>query len=136
MTKILLQDVEAVHRSHPRTYSIPRSEQRLNLKVGQLVQLVFLVDPQTSGGATGERMMVSLMTFKRGQEVGSHSHPHEQAGYCVSGRFELTIGDQTAEIGPDDSYVIPGGATHGYRVIEDFDEALVETGGDRSQCRR
>jgi quercetin dioxygenase-like cupin family protein len=70
-------------------------------------------------GATGERMMVTQMLFERGQEVSPHSHPHEQSGYCVSGRFELTIDGVTTEIGPDDSYVIRGGATHSYRILED-----------------
>jgi len=70
-------------------------------------------------GAVGERMMVTLMTFKRDQKEMAHSHPHEQAGYCIQGRFILTIDGQSMEIGPDDSYVIPGGATHDYRVLED-----------------
>ena len=70
-------------------------------------------------GAVGERMMVTLMTFLEGQKVGTHSHPHEQAGYCVQGRFELTIDGVPTVIEPDDSYVIPGGAPHSYRVLED-----------------
>jgi quercetin dioxygenase-like cupin family protein len=70
-------------------------------------------------GAIGERIMVALMTFKKGQEVGSHSHPHEQAGYCTKGRFILTIDGESVEIGPDDSYVIPGGASHSYHILED-----------------
>lgn len=70
-------------------------------------------------GAIGERMMVTLMTFKEGQEVGTHSHPNEQAGYCVQGRFELTIDGVPTVIEPDDSYVIPGGISHSYRVLED-----------------
>jgi len=70
-------------------------------------------------GVTGERMMVTLMTFKVGQTVGTHSHPHEQAGYCVQGRFELTIDGVSTEIEPDDSYVIPGDAQHSYRILED-----------------
>lgn len=69
-------------------------------------------------GATGERMMVTLMAFKEGQEVGTHSHPHEQAGYCIQGRFVLTIDGLSTVIEPDDSYVIPGGASHSYRVLE------------------
>lgn len=69
-------------------------------------------------GAVGERVMVTLMTFKEGQEVGAHAHPHEQAGYCVSGRFELTIGDETTVIEPHDSYIIPGSTPHSYRVLE------------------
>ncbi len=70
-------------------------------------------------GATGERMMVTLMTFKEGQEVGTHRHPHEQAGYCLQGRFTLTIDGVSTVIEPDTSYVIPGGASHSYGVLED-----------------
>lgn len=70
-------------------------------------------------GATGERMMVTLMTFKEGQEVGTHRHPHEQAGYCLQGRFMLTIDGASTVIEPDDSYVIPGGLSHDYRIFED-----------------
>jgi len=70
-------------------------------------------------GATGERMMVTLTPFKKGQEVGTHAHPHEQAGYCIQGRFVLTIDGVSTVIEPDDSYVIPGGASHGYQVLED-----------------
>ncbi|MBC7264595.1 MAG: cupin domain-containing protein [Chloroflexi bacterium] len=70
-------------------------------------------------GATGERTMVTLMTFKKGQEVGVHRHTHEQAGYCIQGRFLLTINDVEALIEPGDSYVIPSGAPHSYRVLGD-----------------
>ena len=70
-------------------------------------------------GAVGERMMVTLMTFKAGQSVGTHTHPHEQAGYCVEGAFELTVDGVAALVEPHDSYVIPGGAPHSYQVLED-----------------
>ena len=63
--------------------------------------------------------MVALMTFKEGQAVGTHSHPNEQAGYCVQGRFELTIAGESTLIEPDDSYVIPAGASHSYRILEE-----------------
>ena len=70
-------------------------------------------------GAVGDKMMVTLMTFREGQRVGSHSHPHEQVGYCVQGRFELTIGEATTVVEPDDSYVIPGDVSHSYQILED-----------------
>ena len=69
-------------------------------------------------GAVGERMMVTLMTFKEGQEVGTHSHPHEQAGYCIKGSFELMIDGVSMVIERDDSYIIPGDTPHSYRVLE------------------
>lgn len=70
-------------------------------------------------GAVGERMMVTLMTFQEGERVETHSHPHEQAGYCIQGHFELTIEDVSTVIKADDSYVIPGGTAHSYRILED-----------------
>ena len=70
-------------------------------------------------GAIGERMMIICAPLKKGHEAVSHSHPHEQAGYCVRGRVLLTIDGESTEIEPDDSYVIPGGASHSVRVLED-----------------
>lgn len=69
-------------------------------------------------GAVGEQMMVTLMTFEAGQEVGQHRHPHEQVGYCLEGRFELTVDGEPLLIEPDDSYAIPGGAPHSYKILE------------------
>jgi quercetin dioxygenase-like cupin family protein len=89
---------------------IVKSEQR---KKRQFKGIDFLV------GATGERMMVTLMTFKKGQEGGTHSHPNEQSGYCIRGRFVLTIKNISSTIEPDDSYVIPADAPHSYRILED-----------------
>jgi len=63
--------------------------------------------------------MVTLMTFKRGQAVGTHHHPHEQAGYCIQGRFELMVEGIATTVEADDSYIIPGDAAHSYRVLED-----------------
>ncbi|MBC7252308.1 MAG: cupin domain-containing protein, partial [Anaerolineae bacterium] len=34
-------------------------------------------------------------------------------------RFLLTVDGQPMVIEPDDSYVIPGGSSHGYRALED-----------------
>ena len=76
-------------------------------------------------GAIGETTMVTLMTFKKGQTVGKHSHPHEQCGYCLRGSFELTAGGRTVTIRPGDSYAIPGNEEHSYVILEDAD--AVET---------
>jgi len=70
-------------------------------------------------GATGERMMVTLMIFKKGQTAETHSHPNEQSGYCFRGRFALTVDNETSIVGPGDSYVIPAGAPHSYEILED-----------------
>jgi len=70
-------------------------------------------------GAVGERMMVALMEFQNGEEVESHEHPNEQAGYCLSGRFELKVSDKEYVIEPGDSYLIPGDTIHSCHFIQD-----------------
>jgi hypothetical protein len=50
MRWIGLGDAEEAHRAAPRTYSIPRSEQRRTLRVGDVVKPVFLaVGPSEKG---------------------------------------------------------------------------------------
>ncbi|MBU1708317.1 cupin domain-containing protein [bacterium] len=70
-------------------------------------------------GAVGERMMIIYVNLKKGQEVVAHAHPHEQAGYCIRGHFLLTIDGVPSEIETNDSYVIPGDASHSLQVFED-----------------
>lgn len=60
----------------------------------------------------GDRMLMVEIIFEEGSIVKLHSHPHEQIGYLVSGKFSLTIGDKTWEIFPGDSWVIPSNITH------------------------
>jgi quercetin dioxygenase-like cupin family protein len=76
-------------------------------------------------GATGERMMVTLMQFKRGDRVGIHCHDSEQSGFCVSGRFKLRIADEEHLIEAGDSYLISGHAEHSYEILEDSEAVEV-----------
>jgi quercetin dioxygenase-like cupin family protein len=68
--------------------------------------------------ATGDRLMVTRMRYETGMTVPAHTHEHEQAGYVVSGRYRQTAGGETNELGPGDSYAIPGGIEHGFEVLE------------------
>lgn len=53
-----LQDVVAAYRAAPRTYSIPRADQRSRLRVGDVVKLDFEADRPALDGSTAERMSV------------------------------------------------------------------------------
>ena len=66
----------------------------------------------------GERIMLSRVDISPGAEVPLHDHPHEQAGTLLEGVLEMTIGDETRELRPGDSYVIPGGVEHSARAID------------------
>lgn len=68
--------------------------------------------------ATSEQMMVVEFSFETGAQVPEHRHPHDQVGYVVSGRMQLTIGEETAECGPGDSYHAPPNVPHTGRALE------------------
>jgi quercetin dioxygenase-like cupin family protein len=48
-----------------------------------------------------------------------HDHPEEQFGYILKGMIEVTIGAEKAILSAGDSYMIPGGVPHQFRLIED-----------------
>jgi hypothetical protein len=76
-----LQDAEAAHREAPRTFSIPRSDQRNGLRPGDRVKLVFEADRPSPSGFTAERMWVEVREVRPGGYVGElANHPAFLAG--------------------------------------------------------
>ena len=65
-----LENVEIAHQENPRTYSIPRSDQRYTLLPGQIVKLVFLLDRPAEGEPKAERMWVEVKEVKGSHYVG------------------------------------------------------------------
>ncbi|ALI99805.1 cupin domain-containing protein [Rufibacter tibetensis] len=45
---------------------------------------------------------------------------YETVGYVISGRAELHVEGQTVILEPGNSYVVPKGASHTYRILEEF----------------
>ena len=45
---------------------------------------------------------------------------YETVGYVIKGRAELTLEGQTVTLEPGDSWVVPRGSTHTYKVLEAF----------------
>lgn len=68
--------------------------------------------------AIGEKSMVTKMNYKQGDYAPAHSHPNEQSGYVISGKYNITIGDSEELITTGDSYVIPENVPHSVKVIE------------------
>jgi quercetin dioxygenase-like cupin family protein len=66
----------------------------------------------TAKVATGEKMMLSLVTLAPGAVVPTHSHPHEQMGFMVSGTMEFTIEGETRVFSGNEMYFVPGGVPH------------------------
>lgn len=47
-------------------------------------------------------------------------HDYEVVGYALSGRAELEIEGETVELVAGDSWLVPAGASHSYRIRETF----------------
>ena len=61
---------------------------------------------------SGERVTFALVELEPNVVVVEHSHSNEQAGFIIQGTFSFTIGGETRELKPGDTYVIPGGVRH------------------------
>ena len=67
----------------------------------------------------GERLMLIEGTMDEGAVVPLHTHPHEQTGYLVSGRFLFELGDEKRELGPGDCWLVPSNVPHNVTALED-----------------
>lgn len=45
---------------------------------------------------------------------------YETVGYVIAGRAELHLEGQMVLLGPGDSWLVPEGASHTYRILETF----------------
>ena len=52
--------------------------------------------------------------------MGGHARDYETVGYVIAGRAELDLEGQTVRLEPGDSWVVPAGARHDYRITETF----------------
>jgi len=101
-----LENADERHRQDPRTYSIPRSEQRGHLHIGDTVKLAFKFDPPMEGFDT-ERMWVKVQEITTNGYLGSLENCPRYIADLHAGdrvRFEsehvaaLWIGDEARQI--------------------------------------
>lgn len=87
------------------------------------------VDSEASPeGGMGQRYLASgkKVAMRLWQEappsggMGAHARDYETVGYVVAGRAELDLEGQTVRLEPGDSWVVPAGARHDYRILEAF----------------
>ena len=67
----------------------------------------------------GDKTLMTEFLLQKGCQLPKHSHPHEQTGYLVKGHIRLTIGSETYEVLPGDSWCIAGGVEHNAVIVED-----------------
>ena len=71
LTSHHLENVELVHQQNPITFSIPRRIQRENLKIGDLVKLIFFIDEDTEQVPSAERMWVEVKEIRGSTYYGT-----------------------------------------------------------------
>lgn len=71
--------------------------------------------------ATGKRIGMRLWEDEQpGEPTQETAREYETVGYVVSGRAELHIEGQMVLLEPGNSWVVPEGARHAYRILEPF----------------
>lgn len=68
--------------------------------------------------AVGEKSMVTKMNYVIGNYATEHTHPHEQCGYVISGRYLMTVEEREFILEAGDSYAVPGNIPHSFKVLE------------------
>jgi quercetin dioxygenase-like cupin family protein len=66
----------------------------------------------------GDKTLFAEFRMEAGSSLPRHAHIHEQTGFLVAGRIRLTIGGQTYEVTPGDSWCIPANVEHNAEIVE------------------
>ena len=66
----------------------------------------------------GRNVAMRRWTESKGGPSEVHQRDYETVGYLVSGQLQVDIAGQRATIGPGESWIVPAGAAHTYRILE------------------
>jgi quercetin dioxygenase-like cupin family protein len=67
----------------------------------------------------GDTMLMTEFHLQKGVNLPPHRHPHEQAGYLITGKLILTIDGREFATMPGDSWDIPGDVMHSAVAVEE-----------------
>jgi quercetin dioxygenase-like cupin family protein len=73
-------------------------------------------DGVTGRVVQGERGTLVIVELEPGSVVPEHRHDNEQLGVCAAGSLTFRIGDESRELGPGDTWLIPSDVPHEVRV--------------------
>lgn len=71
--------------------------------------------------ASGENLGLRIWkNEKPGADKEPHTSSYETVGYVLKGKAELHIEGEVTELNEGDSYLVPEGTEHTYKIIETF----------------
>ena len=73
------------------------------------------------GNSSGRSIQMLHEVYQPGADTGVERYVHtgEEAGLVISGTIEVTVGDETAELGPGDGYMFDSSIPHRFRNTGD-----------------
>lgn len=71
--------------------------------------------------ASGRRLGMRFWEEDPKEPGGDSRRDYETVGYVIRGRAELHLEGQVLKLEPGDSWVVPEGAPHAYRILERFE---------------
>jgi quercetin dioxygenase-like cupin family protein len=69
---------------------------------------------------SGKKVSMRLWRKEKPQRKPPTRRDYETVGYVIAGHAELTLEGQTIMLSPGDSWLVPAGAEHAYRILEEF----------------
>jgi quercetin dioxygenase-like cupin family protein len=69
---------------------------------------------------SGKSVSMRLWEEEPGPVKSSTTREYETVGYVIGGRAELESEGQRIVLNPGDSWLVPKGAVHSYRIVERF----------------
>ncbi len=70
--------------------------------------------------ASGIHLAMRLWDEQPGEQKPVSRRDYETVGYVIRGKAELQLEGQTVRLEPGDSWVVPKGAAHTYKILEPF----------------
>ena len=70
--------------------------------------------------ASGVNVAMRMWEGIASDDLGEHAREYETVGYALKGKAELTLEGQTIHLEPGDSWVVPKGSKHSYKIIDPF----------------
>ena len=109
----------------PKAVFLLTSYNPLHMSDSTIIKVDSAHSPKGADGekylASGKQVSMRLWENEQPNEAKEPtSRPYETVGYVLQGRAELHLEGQMVLLEPGHSWVVPKGASHTYKILEDF----------------